>query len=85
MELNNNRLARMCNNYLHKKNRELVLKKREDQVNSIIKGIVIGKAPSEIIEMLQEITEKVNDKLDDKLRESLNNVTIIGNYKKIKK
>ena len=85
MDLKDTRLARICNAYLHKKNRETALKKREEQINSIIKGIYAGRTPNEVIKMLQEVTEKINDKLDDKLRESLDAVESISRYKKLKK
>lgn len=85
MELKEIKLYRTAQIYLRRKNKETLAKKREDRINAMVKALLLDKSPKETIEDLREVMEQVNIRLDEKLKESLESVTVISAYKKIKK
>jgi len=85
MELKELKIYRTAQLYIRRKKKEALLKTREDRINAIVKALLLDKSPKETIEDLKEVIEQVNIRLDEKLTESLESVTVISAYKKIKK
>ena len=85
MDIKDTKLYRIGMLYLRKKDKETALKKREEQINGIVKILMVGKTPNQSISMLKEVTQIFNDKLDEELRVSLEKVNQISAYKKLKK
>jgi hypothetical protein len=85
MDVKDTKLVRVCSMYLHRKDKETAIKKREEQINAMVKTLLIGRTPSQSIAMLKEVVETFDSKLDEELRKSIDNVTAISLYKKIKK
>jgi hypothetical protein len=85
MDVKDTKLYRLGLIYLMKKDKETAIKKREEQINAMVKTLLIGRTPSQSIAMLKEVVETFDSKLDEELRKSIDNVTAISLYKKIKK
>ncbi len=85
MDLKDTKLARLCKWYLAKKDRETEIKRRQEQINGMVKILMVGKTPNQSISMLKEVTEIFNERLDEELRVSLDKVQQISSYKKLKK
>jgi hypothetical protein len=85
MDVKDTKLYRLGLIYLMKKDKETAIKKREEQINAMVKTLLIGRTPSQSITMLKEVVETFDSKLDEELRKSVDNVTAISLYKKIKK
>lgn len=85
MDLKDNKLLKICTTFLARKDKETAIKKRQEKVNAIVKGLLVDKTPSQAISMMREVTELFNSKLDDKLKESLETVNSVSAYRKIKK
>jgi hypothetical protein len=80
-----NRLIRMGQAYLLRKDRENAIKKQEEKIKQIVKELLLDKTPKQAIEMRNEVAALFDDKIDEKLRESIETVEAINKYRKIKK
>lgn len=85
MDLSDTKIIKLCTTFLARKDKETAVKKRQEKVNAIVKGLLVDKTPSQAISMMREVTELFNSKLDDKLKEGLDTVNSISAYKKLKK
>lgn len=85
MDLKDIKIIKACSVFLSRKNKETAIKKRQEKVNAIVKGLLVDKTPSQAISMMREVTELFNSKLDDILKESLDDVNSISVYKKLKR
>jgi hypothetical protein len=68
---------------LRKKDKQTVIKKQKEQINSIVKTILIDKSPKEAIKMFLEVEELFNSRLDEQLREGIEAVETITKYKNL--
>ena len=84
MDLENIKLIKMCNLYISRKNKERAIKKRQEYINSVVKGLMVDRTPSQAISALREVTELFDTKMDEKLKESLDSIQSISAYKKLK-
>lgn len=85
MDLKDTKIIKAMQIFIARKDKETAIKKRQEKVNAIVKGLLVDKTPSQAISMMREVTELFNSKLDDKLKESLDDVNSISAYKKLKK
>lgn len=85
MDLENIKLIKICNLYISRKNKERAIKKRQEYINSIVKGLLTDRTSSQAISAMREVTELFNSKLDDRLKEGLESIEAISTYKKLKR
>jgi hypothetical protein len=78
-----NKIIKSIKVYLRKKDKQTVIKKQKEQINSIVKTILIDKSPKEAIKMFLEVEELFNSRLDEQLREGIEAVETITKYKNL--
>jgi hypothetical protein len=78
-----NKIIKSIKVYLRKKEKQTVIKKQKEQINSIVKTILIDKTPKEAIKMFLEVEELFNSRLDDVLKEGIEAVETITKYKNL--
>lgn len=85
MDLENIKLIKMCNLYISRKNKERAIKKRQEYINGIVKGLLVDRTSSQAISAMREVKELFDLRLDERLKEELESIEAITNYKKLKR